>query len=49
MRFTLENSDYQDSDAMKKINNLSFQYSHANFMFQIDFLMEEFEFLVAEE
>ena len=44
-----ESSDFQDSEAQNKINGFSPQYSGASLMFEIGFLMEEIEFLVAKE
>ena len=35
--------DYQDSDALNKINGFSPQYSSTSDMFQTEFLMEEFD------
>ena len=46
--FFLEISDYQDSDAMHKINGSSPQYSSTSVLISIEFLMGEFELVVAE-
>ena len=45
----MEYSDYQGADAMNKINGFSSRYSYTKVMFQIEFLMEELDFVVAEE
>ena len=44
----LEIADYQDSDAMR-INRFSSQHSSASVTVPIEFSMEEFEFVVAEQ
>ena len=47
-RFFLEVLDYQDSDAPNKVNDFSPQYYSTGF-FKTEFMMEQFEFEVAEE
>ena len=49
MKFFWETSDYADSDKTNKIQASSAQYSSASVMFQTEFMVEEFELLVAEE
>ena len=48
-RFLLEISDYQDSDARKKISGFSPQNFSTNVTFSIEILMEEFKLVVAQE
>ena len=48
-RFSLEISDYQDRDATNKINVVSPHYSARRYNFQIEFLMEKFLLLMAED
>ena len=47
--FLLEIFGHQDSDAADKNYNFSPQYSLTSVKFLIEFLMEEFELVVAEE
>ena len=47
-RFLVEILYYQDANATNKINGSSALYSSTN-VFQIEFLIEEFEHVVAEQ
>ena len=48
-RFFLEVLDYPDSDSTNKINGFSPQSSSTSVVLQIEFLMQEFELVVAED
>ena len=47
--FSLEFSDYQDTDARKKSNDFLVEYSSTSNVFSIEILMEVIELLVAEK
>ena len=46
--FSLEVSDYQDTDAKKKNNDFSVEYSSTSAVLLIEILMEEIELMVAQ-